>query len=83
MAHEYVFRGERKPYAPDPEDLRAREKAIRDAELLVNRDSEGTGANRPIDALVEQKVADYQVGGIDSFGATSRNPAAPSGSSTG
>lgn len=67
MAHEYVFRGEREPYAPDPEEQRARERAIREADRLVDvtpHDRESS-----IDAEVMRRIAEYQVGGLDGYGA--------------
>ena len=74
MAQEYIFRGERKPYAPDPDDQRAREQAKREAEQLVNRKPLQASAEPSADAEVERKVGDYQVGGLDSFGADPAQP---------
>lgn len=75
MAHEYVFRGEGEPFAPDPKDLRAREEAKREAEQLVNQPPKEAERDLSADAEVEEKIGDYQVGGLDSFGASP--PAAP------
>jgi hypothetical protein len=68
MAHEYVFRGEQKPFAPDPEEERAREAARREAEALVNK-PHPRASTLPHDAELEEKVGEYQVGGLDAFGA--------------
>ncbi len=68
MAHEYVFRGEHKPFAPDPEKERAREAAKREAEALVNK-PQPSDSTLPHDAELEEKVGEYQVGGLDAFGA--------------
>ncbi len=70
MAHEYVFRGEREPYAPDPKQQRVREEARREAEELVNREPVDTTKDLSTDAELDEKVGDYQVGGLDSYGAS-------------
>jgi hypothetical protein len=67
MAHEYVFRGEHKPFAPDPKDERAREAARLEAEELVNKPQPGLSP-LPHDAELEEKIGEYQVGGLDAFG---------------
>lgn len=67
MAQEYVFRGEDKPFAPDPKDEREREAAKREAEALVNK-PHPTGSTLAHDAELDEKVGEYQVGGLDSFG---------------
>ncbi len=69
MTHEYVFRGERAPFAPNPKELRKREEAKCEAEQLATKDppSEEVAA----DGALDEKVGDYQVGGLDSFGAES------------
>ncbi|NLG75526.1 MAG: hypothetical protein GX535_04770 [Xanthomonadaceae bacterium] len=67
MLREYVFRGERKPYAPDPEELRAREEARREAEQLVNLEPELEEIVP--DAEIAAKISDYQTGGWYSYGA--------------
>jgi len=69
MAHEYVFRGEGEPFAPDPKELREREKAKREAEELVNKEPRTSGEDLSADAEIEEKIGDYQVGGLDSYGA--------------
>lgn len=76
MAHEYVFRGEREPFAPDPKEQQARENAKREAEQLVNREPPTATRDLALDAEVEEKIGDYQVGGLDSFGAESTEPTA-------
>lgn len=68
MPHEYVFRGEQKPFKPDADDVRAREAAKSEAEQLVNKPRPSDAA-LPHDAEIEAKVGDYQVGGLDAFGA--------------
>ena len=75
MAHEYVFRGEHKPFAPDPEEERAREAAKREAEALVNK-PHPSDSTLTHDAELEEKVGEYQVGGLDAFG-TEAPPKAP------
>lgn len=67
MAHEYVFRGEQKPFAPDPEEQRVREAAKREAEALVNK-PQPSDSTLPHDAELEEKIGEYQVGGLDAFG---------------
>lgn len=69
MPHEYVFRGEREPFAPNPKEQRKQEEAKREAEQLATKDppSEEVAA----DGTLDEKVGDYQVGGLDSFGAES------------
>lgn len=74
MAHEYVFRGEGKPFAPDPEDLRKREAAREEAEQLVNREPPAPTEDLSHDAELEEKIGDYQVGGLDSYGAAASEP---------
>jgi hypothetical protein len=74
MAHEYVFRGEHKPFAPDPKDERAREAAKREAEQLVNQPSV-RNETLPHDADIEERVGEYQVGGLDAFGTNSETQA--------
>lgn len=71
MAHEYVFRGEREPYASNPKDQRAREEAKREAEQLASREPAGSKENLSADAELDAKVGEYQVGGLDSYGASS------------
>ena len=74
MAHEYVFRGERMPFAPDPKEEQAREQAKREAEELATRKLAMT-EEPPADLdEVERRLDDYQVGGLDSFGATAEGP---------
>ncbi len=70
MAHEYVFRGDEKPFAPDPEEERAREAAKREAEALVNK-PHPTVLPLAHDAELDEKIGEYQVGGLDSFGTES------------
>ena len=74
MAQEYVFRGEGMPFAPDPKEEQAREQAKRDAEKLVTR--EPATSDEPLADLeeVERRLDDYQVGGLDAFGATAESP---------
>lgn len=74
MAHEYVFRGEREPYAPNPKEQRARDAAKREAEELVNREPATADEHLSADAELVEKIGDYQVGGLDSFGASSPPP---------
>jgi hypothetical protein len=74
MAHEYVFRGERMPFAPDPKEEQAREQARRDAEKLVTREP-ATTDQEPADIHeVERRLDDYQVGGLDAFGTAADSP---------
>lgn len=73
MAHEYVFRGEREPYAPDPKQEQAREQAKREAEKLVTQQPVSDSAFADLDE-VERRLEDYQVGGLDAFGAVSDDP---------
>ena len=79
MTHEYVFRGEREPYAPDPDDQRARERAIQEADRLVDvtpvRNREPS-----FDAEVLRRIAEYQVGGLDGYGAFASTPSSESDS---
>jgi hypothetical protein len=74
MAHEYVFRGERMPFAPDPKEEQAREQAKRDAEKLVTREPATTDEQLADLDEVERRLDDYQVGGLDAFGANADNP---------
>jgi hypothetical protein len=73
MAHEYVFRGEREPFATDPKDQQAREQAKREAEKLVTRNP---ATDEPLTDLdeVERRLDDYQVGGLDAFGTAAESP---------
>jgi hypothetical protein len=73
MAHEYVFRGEREPFAPDPKEEQAREQAKRDAEKLVTREPATDEQLADLEE-VERRLDDYQVGGLDAFGTTAENP---------
>jgi hypothetical protein len=73
MAHEYVFRGEREPFATDPKDQQAREHAKREAEKLVTRNPATDGPLTDLDE-VERRLDDYQVGGLDAFGTTADDP---------
>lgn len=82
MKHEYVFRGEREPYAPDPKDQRAREEAVREAEELVNREPPQAQKDLSTDAELDEIVGDYQVGGLGSYGASSTQPGAEPASDT-
>jgi|HigsolmetaAR203D_1030402.scaffolds.fasta_scaffold00295_9 hypothetical protein len=68
MLPKYVFRGDTWPFAPDPNELRAREAARREAEELAHRPLERSD-DLSGDAEIEEKIGDYQVGGLDSFGA--------------
>lgn len=68
MAHEYVFRGEHKPFKPDPNDVREREAAMQEAEELVHQPPPSE-TDLSTNAEIEAKVGDYQVGGLDAFGA--------------
>jgi hypothetical protein len=74
MAHEYVFRGERMPFAPDPKEDQAREQAKRDAEKLVTREPATTDEPLADIEEVERRLDDYQVGGLDAFGANADDP---------
>lgn len=74
MRDEYVFRGEREPFAPDPKDQRAREQAKREAEKLVTREPVAEDEALTHDAEVERRLEDYQVGGLDAFGASAARP---------
>jgi hypothetical protein len=73
MTQEYVFRGDHKPFAPDPKDERAREAARLEAEELVNKPPP-SGAAILNDAELDEKVGEYQVGGLDTFGTESTAP---------
>jgi hypothetical protein len=70
MPHEYVFRGEGEPYTPNPDDAQAREAAKREAEKLVNEEPDALKRKLEVDAEIEERIGDYQVGGLDSFGAS-------------
>ena len=74
MAHEYVFRGERMPFAPDPDEEQAREQAKREAEKLVSREPANTDEQLANIHEVERRLDDYQVGGLDAFGTAAENP---------
>ena len=74
MAHEYVFRGERMPFAPDPKEEQAREQAKREAEKLVTREPVTTDEQLADLQEVERRLGDYQVGGLDAFGTTADSP---------
>lgn len=74
MAHEYVFRGERMPFAPDPKEEQAREQAKREAEKLVNREPANSDEQLANIDEVERRLDDYQVGGLDAFGTAAESP---------
>ena len=74
MAHEYVFRGERMPFAPDPNEEQAREQARREAEKLVTQEPVNTHEQLANIHEVERRLDDYQVGGLDAFGTAAENP---------
>jgi hypothetical protein len=74
VAYEYVFRGDVRPYAPSAHDQRAREQAKHEAHQLVNQEPVRSGNDFSDDVEVARKVADYQVGGLNAFGATSTAP---------
>jgi hypothetical protein len=57
MPREYVFRGEGEPFAPNPE------------EQLATKDPPSDDV--VADGTLDEIVGDYQVGGLDSFGAES------------
>jgi hypothetical protein len=69
MPREYVFRGEGEPFAPNPEVLRKQEDAKREAEQLATKDPPSDDV--VADGTLDEIVGDYQVGGLDSFGAES------------
>lgn len=74
MAHEYVFRGERMPFAPDPKEEQAREQAKREAEQLVTREPADPDEQLANIDEVERRLDDYQVGGLDAFGTAAESP---------
>lgn len=69
MPREYVFRGEGEPFEPNPKDLRKQEDLKREAEQLAAKDP--PSGDVAADGELDEKVGDYQVGGLDSFGAES------------
>jgi hypothetical protein len=74
MAHEYVFRGESMPFAPDPNEEQARERAKREAEKLVAQEPVNTHEQLANIHEVERRLDDYQVGGLDAFGTAAESP---------